>query len=57
MPIRGSIKFEKTRTSVIATKTPDPWGNNIMISKIEQKSLPEEASLPSVIEIPNPNPM
>ena len=57
MPIRGSIKWEKSRTSARVTKKPDRWGNNIMISKIEQESPPEEASLPSVIEIPNPNPM
>ena len=50
MPIRGSIKWEKSRTSARVTKKPDRWGNNIMVSKIdkiEQESLPEEASPPA----------
>ena len=55
LPIKGSIKWEKPRTSARVTKNPDRWGNNIMISKIEKESQPEEESLPSVIEIQNPN--
>ena len=54
MPIKGSIKWEKPRTSARVTKKPDRLGNNIMISKVEQESTAEEESLPSVIEIPNP---
>ena len=53
-PIKGSIKWEKSRSSARVTKKPDRWGNNIMISKIEPESAVEEESLPSVIEIPNP---
>ena len=54
-PIKGSIKWEKSRSSARVTKKPDRWGNNIMISKIEPESaVEEEESLPSVIEIPNP---
>ena len=56
LPIKGSIKWEKPRTSARVTKKPNRWGNNIMISKIEKESHPEEEeSLPSVIEIQNPN--
>ena len=56
LPIKGSIKWEKPRTSARVTKKPDRWGNNIMRSKIEKESQPEEEeSLPSVIEIQNPN--
>ena len=54
MPIKGSIKWEKPRTSARVTKKPDRCGNIIMISKVEQESTAEEESLPSVIEIPNP---
>ena len=53
-PIKGSIKWEKSRSSARVTKKPDRWGNNIMISKIEPESSVKEESLPSVIEIPNP---
>ena len=56
LPIKGSIKWENPRTSARVTKKPDRWSNNIMISKIEKESQPEEEeSLPSVIEIQNPN--
>ena len=57
MPIKGLVKWEKSRASPRVTKKPYRWGHNIMISKIEQESLPEEASLPRVIDIPNPRPM
>ena len=55
MPIKGSVKWQKPRSPVRVTKKPDRWGNNFEISRIEQEYLTEEASLPSVIEIPNPN--
>ena len=47
MPIKGSIKWEKPRMSARVTKKPDRWGNNIMISKVEQESTAEEESLPA----------
>ena len=54
-PIQGTVKWEKSGTSSRVTKKPDRWGNNVMISKIEPESANEEESLPSVMEIPNPN--
>ena len=52
LPIQGSVKWEKPRSSASVTNKPDRWDNNVMFSKIEQDSVTEEASLPSVIEIP-----
>ena len=62
IPVKGTVKWEKernsaerARTSTRVTKKPDRWGNNIMVTKIEASSA-ENESLPSVIEIANPNP-
>ena len=57
LPINGSIKRGKPRSSTRVTKKPDRWGNNVMITKVEQESVIEEASEPSVIEIPAPKAM
>ena len=63
IPVKGTVKWEKernsaerARTSTRVTKKPDRWGNNIMVTKIEEASSAESESLPSVIEIANPNP-
>ena len=55
--IQGPKKWEKqnsnkARCSAGVTKKDDRWGNNVMISKIEQESNAD--SFPSVFVIPNP---
>ena len=63
IPVKGTVKWEKernsaerARTSTRVTKKPDRWGNNIMVTRIEEVSSAENESLPTVIEIANPNP-
>ena len=55
VPVSGTVKWEKARSSSRVSKKPDRWGHNIMVTKIETTSSAEEESLPSVFEIKNPN--
>ena len=54
VPVKGTIKWEKKRTSSRVTKTPDRLGYNIMICKVEVTSSEEQENLLSVYEIANP---
>ena len=55
LPITGTVKWEKARSSQRVSKKPDRWGHNKMVTKIEAMSSAEEESLPSVFEIQKPN--
>ena len=54
LPITGTVKWEKARSSQRVPKKPDKWGHNIMVTKIEAMSSAEEESLPSLYEIQKP---
>ena len=50
LPVKRAVKWGK-RSSERISKTPDRWGNNVMITKIERDSHDdEEESLSSVFE-------
>ena len=54
-PIKGTVKWEKARSSQRVPKKPDRWGHKIMVTKIKAMSNAEEERLPSVYEIQQPN--
>ena len=51
LPITGTVKWEKARSSQRVSKKPDRWCHNKIVTKIEATSSAEEESLPSVFEI------
>ena len=55
LPISGTVKWEKARSSARVSKKPERWGHNVMVTKIEATSSAEEESLPRVFEIQKPN--